>query len=85
MRLKSVTITKARQDLYNLVDEALQTSEPIQITGKRGDTVLVSLEDWNAIQETLYLTSIPNMREDILAGMKTPIGDCVEDIGWDIS
>ena len=83
--MKAINITKARQDLYNLVDEAIQTSQPIQISGKRGGAVLISLEDWNAIQETLYLLSIPNMREQLLEGMKTPLDECVEDIGWDIN
>ncbi len=82
--MKTITITRARQDLYNLVDEATQTNQPIQILGKRGDVVLVSMEDWNAIQETLYLMSIPNMREQLLEGKNTPISECVEDIGWDI-
>lgn len=83
--MKTINITKARQDLYNLVDETVKTSQPIQILGKRGDAVLISLEDWNAIQETLYLLSIPNMREQLLEGIKTPLDECVEDIGWDIN
>lgn len=83
--MKVINITKARQDLYNLVDEAISTSQPIQILGKRGGAVLVSTEDWNAIQETLHLLSIPNMREELLEGINTPLDECVEDIGWDIN
>ncbi len=83
--MKAVTVTSARKNLYNLIDEANEYNEPIQITGKRGNAVIVSLEDWTAIQETLYLLSIPNMRESILEGAKTPIEECVEDIGWDIN
>lgn len=83
--MKSINITKARQDLYNLVDEAIETSQPIQILGKRGGAVLVSTEDWNAIQETLHLLSIPNMREELLEGVNIPLDECVEDIGWDIN
>lgn len=83
--MKTITITKARQDLYNLVDEASQTNQPIQILGRRGDAVLVSMDDWNAMQETLYLLSIPNMREDLLEGKNTAVSECTEDIGWDIS
>ena len=81
--IKTIPITKARQDLYNLVDEATQSNQPIQILGRRGDAVLVSLDDWNAMQETLYLVSMPNMREDLLEGKNTVISECMEDIGWD--
>lgn len=83
--MKAINITKARQDLYNLVDETITTSQPIQILGKRGGAVLVSTEDWNAIQETLHLLSVPNMRDELLDGMNTPLDECVEDIGWDIN
>ncbi|MEX1031067.1 MAG: type II toxin-antitoxin system Phd/YefM family antitoxin [Paenibacillaceae bacterium] len=82
--MKSITITQARQDLYNMVDETVDTSLPIQILGKRGNAILVSEDDWNSIQETLYLLSIPNMREQLIGGKDTPINECVEDIGWDI-
>jgi len=84
--MKTIPITKARKDIYNLVDETINTSEPIQITGKRGNVILLSEADWNAMQETLYLLSIPGMKESILEGDNTPIDECLEleDIGWDI-
>ncbi len=76
------TATKARAQLYKLMDEAAASHKPVHITGKRTDAVLISEEDWSAIQETLYLLSIPGMRESIQKGMKTPIKKCDEDLDW---
>ncbi len=74
--------TEARARLYSLIDEASNTHQPIVITGKRGNAVLVSEEDWNAISETLHLMSIPGMEESIKAGMKTPVSECSEELDW---
>lgn len=79
---KILSATQARSDIFNLIDETANSHEPVVITGKRNNVVMVSQEDWNAIQETLYLNSIPNMRESIIEGMNTPIEDCSEDIEW---
>ncbi|MEK7953100.1 type II toxin-antitoxin system Phd/YefM family antitoxin [Luteolibacter soli] len=78
--MKTVTATSARTDLYNLIDATLSDHEPIQITGKRGNAVLVGEDDWRAIQETLHLVSIPGMRESILQGMKEPLSKCSSEI-----
>ena len=80
--MKSIPVTKARSLLYKLLDETAQSHEPVQITGKRGNAILVSEEDWEAINETLYLLSIPGMRESILEGLKTPVVECSEDLNW---
>ena len=80
--MATLTATQARKRLYSLVDEVKESHEPVQIVGKRNSAVLVSEEDWRAIQETLYLTSIPGMRESIQEGLKTPIDECDEDIDW---
>ncbi len=80
--MKSITATKARSNLYKLIDEASESSEPIYISGKRNNAVLLSEEDWKAIQETLYLASIPNMRESILKGLKTPVDKCSDKLVW---
>ena len=80
--MKSIPATKARQNLYRLVDEVAETSEPIAITGRRGNAVLVAEEDWRAIDETLYLLGIPGMRESIRAGMKEPLAKAVKKPGW---
>ena len=84
--MRTVPITNARQDIFNIIEQTIVNSEPIQITSKKGDVVVVSLQDWSAIQETLYLLGIPGMRESILEGSKEPIDECtsLEDIGWDI-
>lgn len=76
------TVTDARSSLYRLVDQVADSHEPVHITGKRSSAVLVSEEDWRAIQETLYLCSIPGMRESILEGAKTPVDECSEEPGW---
>ena len=80
--MKSVTASEAQARLYRLVDEVAEGHEPVYITGKRSDAVLVAAEDWSAVQETLYLLSIPGMRESILAGMKTPVAKTSEKPGW---
>jgi len=68
--------------IYKLLDEAASTHEPIQITGKRSNGVLVCESDWRAIQETLHLISMPGMRESIRAGLDAPIVDCDKELGW---
>lgn len=80
--MKTLTATEARKSLYRLLDEVTVTSEPIQITGKRGNAVLVSEDDWRAIEETIHLMSIPGMAESIRKGMATPIEECVEELDW---
>ena len=68
--------------MYKLLDETAQSHEPVQITGKRGNAILISEEDWEAINETLYLLSIPGMRESIQEGLRTPVEECTEDLKW---
>ncbi len=80
--MKTVTASEARSNLYKLIDETAVTSEPVQITGKRTDAVLVSIDDWQAMQETLHLLSMPGMRDSIRKGMKTPVKDCLESLDW---
>lgn len=80
--MKSFNITQARQNIYKLIDEIILTSEPIQIIGKRGNAILISENDWKAIQETLYLSSIPGVKESIIEGLNTPIEEC-EEFNWD--
>jgi len=78
----TITATHARQNLYSLVDEVSQSHMPIQIAGKRNSAVLISEDDWRAIQETLYLTAIPGIKDSIQRGLKTPVGKCHKDLGW---
>jgi len=78
----SIPATKARARLYSLIDETSESHIPVQITGKRSSAVLVSQEDWDAIQETLFLLSIPGMGESIREGMKTSVKDCSKGLKW---
>jgi antitoxin YefM len=80
--MTTITASEARARLYKLLDEASSSHQPIQITGKRANAVLVSEEDWRAIQETLYLLSTPGMRESIRKGLKTPVEKCSKEIKW---
>jgi antitoxin YefM len=80
--MKTLTATEARKRLYKLLDEVSVTSEPVQITGRRGSAILVSESDWRALEETVYLASIPNLAESIREGLATPIEDCVEELDW---
>ncbi len=75
-----VNATEARAKLYSLIDETATSHQPVVITSKRANAVLVSEEDWNAISETLYLLSIPGMRESIKEGMAQEIKDCDKEL-----
>jgi antitoxin YefM len=80
--MTTLTATVARASLYKLLDKTAETHEPIQIMGKRHNAVLVSDEDWRSIQETLYLVSIPGMRESIRRGLKTPASKLSKKLRW---
>ena len=77
-----VTVSEARAGLYRLIDEAAQSHQPVLISGKRNDAVLVSAEDWQAIQETLHLLSVPGMRESIKEGMAEPLDRSAKGLDW---
>ncbi len=80
--MPTITATEARKKLYHLLDEVSESHEPIQITGKRSNAILVSEDDWRAIQETLYLHSVPGMKESIVEGMKAPVEECAKELDW---
>lgn len=80
--MKTITATKARSNLYKLIDETATVNEPIQIMGKRTNAVLISEEDWSSIQETLFLVSIPGMRDSIIKGMKEPLNKSSNKLKW---
>ena len=80
--MSAVSASEARANLYRLIDEVTASHDPLLITGKRGNAVLLSEADWNAIQETLHLLSTPGMRESIREGMDTPLDECDEDLDW---
>jgi len=72
--------TSARKNFFKLMKDAVTTHEPIYITGRKGNVVILSEEDFRSIQETLYLSSIPGMREKIMNGLKVPLDELVEDV-----
>jgi antitoxin YefM len=80
--MQTLTASEARSNLYRLIDEAALSHEPIIISGKRADAVLLSAEDWSAIQETLYLLTVPGMRESIKAGMAEPLAKSAKALKW---
>lgn len=80
--MSSRTASQARTELYNLLDEVAESHAPVLITGKRNNGVLIGEEDWKSIQETLYFTSIPGMRESIVKGLKTPVRKCATKLPW---
>jgi prevent-host-death family protein len=80
--MTTLSATEARKCLYSLVDDVAESHDPIQIVGKRHSAVLISEDDWRAIQETLYLTSIPGMRKSIQDGIKSLIEECNEEVEW---
>ena len=80
--MSTFTASEARAKLYRLIDEVASSHEPLLISGKRNKAVLVSEEDWSAIQETLFLLSIPGLRESIREGMNSPVGESSADPDW---
>jgi antitoxin YefM len=80
--MTTLTASQARIKLYKLLDIVAKSHEPVQITGRRNKGYLVSEEDWSALQETVYLTSIPGMRESIIKGMKTPVKKLSKELKW---
>ena len=80
--MTSIPVTLARSRLYQLVDDTAASHVPIQITGKRSNAVLVAEDDWRSIQETLYLLSIPGMRESIRRGLREPLSKSKTEITW---
>lgn len=80
--MATISASEARANLYRLIDEASESHKPVVITGKRGSAVLVSAEDWDAMQETLYLLSVPGMRESVKAGMAEPLAKSAKKLKW---
>ncbi|MCK9503697.1 MAG: type II toxin-antitoxin system Phd/YefM family antitoxin [Porticoccaceae bacterium] len=80
--MTAITASEARANLYRLIDEAAVSHQPLLITGKRNKAVLVSEDDWQAIQETLHLLSVPGMRESIKKGMDSPVDECSQELDW---
>jgi len=80
--MTTITASEARSNLYRLIDDAAASHEPVLITGKRSNAILLSEQDWAAVQETLHLLSIPGMRESIVQGINTPLEECATELKW---
>ncbi len=80
--MQTLSASEARANLYRLIDETATHHQPVVITGKRNNAVLLSESDWSSIQETLFLLSVPQMRESIQAGLNTPIDECSKELDW---
>ena len=80
--MQSLTASEARANLYRLLDQTSESHQPITISGKRNSAVLVSADDWEAIQETLYLLAVPGMRDSIKDGMEETVDSCSKDLDW---
>ena len=80
--MDAVKATEARANLYGLIDQVEENHEPVLITGKRSNAVLIAEDDWKSVQETLYLLSVPGMRESLLQGMSTPTSKLKKSLSW---
>lgn len=80
--MPTITATEARKLLYKLLDQVATTHNPVLITGKRANAVLISEEDWRAVEETMYLLSVPGMRESIVEGLETPVEELFDEVEW---
>jgi antitoxin YefM len=76
------TVEARKAKVSELLAESEKSHEPIHIIGKKNAAVLISVDDWHAIEETLYLLSIPKMRESIVRGLKTPVEKCSAELSW---
>ena len=77
-----LTASEARANLYRLIDQTAESHEPIFISGRRTGAVLISEEDWKAMQETLYLLSVPGLRNSIKEGMAELLSESAKELGW---
>lgn len=80
--MPTLTVANARRNLTGIVDTIADDHRGYCIVGKRRQAVLISMEDWSAIQETLYLNSFPGMSDSIVRGMKTPVSECASELDW---
>ena len=82
--MTNINITNFRKDIYELLERTIKYNEPINISTKNGNAVVLSEEDYNNLMETLYISSIPKLKQDIIEGMKEPLEDCVDEdeVDW---
>lgn len=80
----NTNITNFRKNIFGLLEQTIKFNEPINVSTKDGNAVIISEDDYNGLMETLYISSIPNMKEKIIEGLNTPISDCVaeDEVEW---
>ena len=79
-----INITNFRKNIFVLLEQTIKFNEPVNVSTKDGNAVIISEEDYNGLMETLYISSIPNMKEKIIEGLNTPISECVseDEVEW---
>ena len=75
----NTNITNFRKNIFGLLEQTIKYNEPVNISTKDGNAVIISEEDYNGLMETLYLNSIPGMKEKIIEGMNTPLDECISE------
>ncbi len=80
--MSHLPVNEAQHQLQQLIDQVVESHKPVLIRGEHSNAILVAEQDWSAIQETLYLLSVPGMRESIKTGLATPIEECDEELDW---
>lgn len=80
--MATLNSTEARSNLYGLIAQVNESHEPVTITGKKGNAILISEDDWSVINETLTLLNIKGMRESIVEGMQIPLDECSKELDW---
>ena len=80
----NTNITNFRKNIFGLLEQTIKFNEPVNVSTKDGNTVIISEEDYNGLMETLYISTIPNMKEKIIEGLNTPISECVaeDEVEW---
>ncbi len=82
--MTNTNITNFRKDIYELLEQTIKYNEPINISTKNGNAIVLSEEDYNNLIETLYISSVPGLKEDIIEGLNEPLEDCVaeDEVKW---
>lgn len=80
----NVNITNFRKNIFGLLEQTIKYNEPVNISTKDGNAVILSEEDYNGLIETLYISSVPGLKEHLIEGMNTPLSECVpeEEVQW---
>lgn len=82
--MTTTTVTNFRRNIFSMVENTVRFNEPVNITTKDGNAVMISEEEYLGLLETLYLTSAPGMKEKLLDGLHTPLADTLpeEEVAW---